>query len=98
MGDSPGQAPGQAPSLATALSAAYGAKPCASPDPSGLMPLPIEYISAPLSDCFGERFDRSTVTDEQRELWAQDLRERQRAARERERNRVLVDREFEDWE
>jgi hypothetical protein len=52
----------------------------------------------PMSAFFGEDIDRSKVTAKQRESWAQALRERQRAARECERNRVLVDREFEDWE
>lgn len=73
---------------------------------AGLLPtIPIQPSDAPLdrvlaaamsSGFFGERHPPATA--EMRAAWSRELRRRVQASEERERNRVLVDRAFEEWE
>lgn len=49
-----------------------------------------------MSAAYGER--RCPPTEGRRRVWARELRRRVQESETRERNRVLVDRDFEDWE
>jgi hypothetical protein len=82
------------------LSHAYGATPIPTVNfPITRHNIPPHQLAAfSLAACTGEMINRRDASPAARAAWSAELRLLVKASEDRERNRVVVDRDFEDWE